>query len=43
MAVAWLRCDLDSMEVFHIIDTITYGKEKDSFDTLYLQPIQHKP
>ena len=35
MAVARLRCDADNLEVFHIIDTIILGQEKDSFAPLY--------
>ena len=27
MALAWLKCDADILEVFHIIDTIISGKE----------------
>ena len=34
MAVARLRCDADSSEVFHINNTNMWGQEKDSFDPL---------
>ena len=37
MDVARLRCNTDSLEEFHIIDTIILGQEKDSFDLLYRQ------
>ena len=43
MAVARLRFDADSLEVFHIIYTNIYGHEKDSFAMLYRQPSQHMP
>ena len=43
MAVAGLRFDADSSEVFHIIDIIISGHEKDSFDPLYRQTSWHRP
>ena len=43
MAVARMRCDGDSSEVFHIIDTIILGQEKDSFAPLYRQPSHNRP
>ena len=42
MAVAGLRCDADSSEIYHIIDNNIYGQEKYSFASLYLQPSQHR-
>ena len=43
MDVARLKCDADSSEVFHIIDTIIEAKEKDKFSLLYLQPSWNRP
>ena len=43
MAVAGLRCDADSSEVFNIIDIIISGQGKYIFALLYHQPSWHRP
>ena len=43
MAVARLRCDGESSEIYHIIDTIILGQRKYSFAPLYRQPNRNRP